>query len=118
MVVTTLAEEPKKQQSGDAWLEEALLLAASELASFRASAQAERERLLHAQEAARGRIAALEAELQKRELQHLEELNQARTQLDTQLGQRAKAWAEFSTDLRDRLASMSQLREQHEQAIE
>jgi hypothetical protein len=117
---TNLAEESKSsaQQPDDAWLEEALLLAASELAAFRATAQVERERLLRADEDMRARLHALEHQLRKVETQHLTDLAEARGLLDNQLMQRAQAWDEFGRDLKQRMASLAQAEQQHALDVE
>jgi chromosome segregation ATPase len=120
IVVTSLTQEPKNRAADDegAWLEEALLLAASELSAFRAIALAERERMQRAHDVTRARVQALEEQHRQGELRHANELAEARTLLEVQLGQRAKAWVEFSRDLAQRMAAVHAIKLQHAHAIE
>jgi hypothetical protein len=110
-----LTQEPKNraQSDDDAWLEQALLLAASELSAFRASAQAERERLLRAQEAVRARVQALEEQLRQSDTRHAAELSEAHALLELQQNDRAKAWGEFSQGLKQRIAALGGSRQRH-----
>ena len=103
---------------GDAWLEEALLLAASELAAFRVTAQAERDRLNQAVEAAKAQVKAIEATLGERESQHAAEVAELRELIDKQLGQRESAWAQFSEGVRERLSNLAAAQAQHAQDME
>jgi chromosome segregation ATPase len=115
-----LNQEPKNRapSEDDAWLEQALLLAASELSAFRSSAQAERDRLLRAQEAVRSRVQALEEQLRESETRHIAELSEARTQLELQQNDRAKAWGEFSQGLKQRIAALGSAKQQHARDLE
>ena len=103
---------------GDAWLEEALLLAASELAAFRAAAQVERERLTQAVEAAKAQAQAIEEKLAERERAHAAELAELRELLQSQIAKRESAWAEFSAGLRERLTNLAAAQQQHAQDME
>jgi chromosome segregation ATPase len=115
-----LTEESKNRapSEDDAWLEQALLLAAAELSAFRASAQAERDRLLRAQEAVRSHAQALEEQLRETESRHAAELSEARSQLELQQNDRAKAWGEFSQGLKQRIAALAGAKQQHARDLE
>jgi chromosome segregation ATPase len=115
-----LTQELKKRapDDDDAWLEEALLLAASELGAFRASAQVERERMQHAHDATRARVHALEEQQRQAELRHANELGDIRALLEAQLSQRAKAWQDFSKDLGQRMASLASAKLLHAREVE
>ena len=92
---------------GDAWLEEALLLAASELAAFRVTAQAERDRLNQAVEAGKAQVQAIEATLAERDRKHAAEVAELRELIDKQWTQRESAWAQFSEGVRERLSNLA-----------
>ncbi len=89
-------------QAEVAWLEKALFLAAQELAAFRASASAERERAASALREVEGRLRALEAERSDAERRHAVELDRARAKFDAELAERVKAWAELGQDVATR----------------
>lgn len=93
-------------------------MAAAELAAFRATAQTERQRSQAAEEAALGRVRALEEELKKREALHAAELSRLHETLDSQLKERERAWAQFSDGLRERMANLAAAREQHARDVE
>jgi chromosome segregation ATPase len=115
-----LADESQNFQAhpGDAWLEEALLLAAAELATFRSIAQNERQRLLQAEESARARAHALEEELHKREAAHAHALSVTREQVDEQLREREQTWENFSQGLNQRIQHLAAASEQHARDVE
>ena len=73
----SILADPSTPQAEVAWLEKALFLAAQELAAFRASAAAERERALAALHDAETRLAALETERSSAERRHAVELERA-----------------------------------------
>ena len=115
-----MTQEPKNRapSEDDVWLEQALLLAASELSAFRSSAQAERDRLLRSQEAVRSRVQALEEQLRDSEARHDAELSDARAQLELQQNDRAKSWGEFSLGLKQRIAALGSAKQQHVRDLE
>ncbi|HEX4355835.1 MAG TPA: hypothetical protein VHZ95_23065, partial [Polyangiales bacterium] len=115
-----LTQDPKNraQSDDDVWLEQALVLAASELSAFRSSAQGERDRLQREHDSVRARVQALEEQLRQTEQRHAIEITEARSLLDLQLNERAKAWADFSRELKQRIAAVSGIKLQHQRDLE
>src|SRR4249919_1606580 len=120
IATTAVADESQNSPAhpGDAWLEEALLLAAAELAAFRSSAQTERQRLLQNEEAAHARIAGLEDELRKQAASHAAQLTRAHGTLEEQLREREQAWVKFSDGLRERMSHLAAANERHARDVE
>jgi chromosome segregation ATPase len=95
-----------------------LLLAASELAAFRAAAQGERDRLGQAVDAAKAQVQAIEATLAERDRAHAAEISQLRDTLERQIGQREQAWSQFSEGLRERITKLAAAEAQHAHDVE
>lgn len=102
--MTILAEQSTygAPQAEVAWLEKALFLAAQELAAFRASAAAERERALAALRDVEGRLSALETEHNAAARRHAVELERAQSRFEAELAERAKAWSDLGKDVAQR----------------
>jgi chromosome segregation ATPase len=89
-------------QADVAWLEKALFLAAQELAAFRASASAERERMAQALQEMQGRLTKLESERAETERRYTAELERTQARFEAELLERTKAWSELGRDVAQR----------------
>jgi chromosome segregation ATPase len=89
-------------QAEVAWLEKALFLAAQELAAFRVSAGAERERMAHALQELQARLMKLESERGETERRYAAELERAQARFEAELAERAQAWSELGKDIAQR----------------